>query len=78
MTSSMSKSDKKKVLDFAAWSFNITTSVGIIMVNKALMATHGFSFGMFFATLRYIFCDVLFQATPCSGMTNLQYYVVLV
>lgn len=46
--SSIRKSDKKAVLDFAAWSFNITTSVGIIMVNKALMATHGFSFGMFF------------------------------
>jgi hypothetical protein len=44
--SSIKKSDKKAVLDFAAWSFNITTSVGIIMVNKALMATHGFSFGM--------------------------------
>jgi hypothetical protein len=44
--SSPKKSDKKAVIDFAAWSFNITTSVGIIMVNKALMATHGFSFGM--------------------------------
>lgn len=38
------KSDKKAALDFAAWGFNITSSVGIIMVNKALMATHGFSF----------------------------------
>jgi len=44
--SSLKKSDKKAALDFAAWSFNVTTSVGIIMVNKALMATHGFSFGM--------------------------------
>jgi len=43
---SLKKSDKKAVLDFAAWSFNATTSVGIIMVNKALMAKHGFSFGM--------------------------------
>jgi hypothetical protein len=33
--SSLKKSDKKAVLDLAAWSFNITTSVGIIMVNKA-------------------------------------------
>jgi solute carrier family 35 protein E3 len=41
------KSDKKAALDLAAWSFNITSSVGIIMVNKALMATHGFSFGTF-------------------------------
>jgi hypothetical protein len=43
---SLKKSDKKAVLDLAAWTFNITTSVGIIMSNKALMATHGFSFGM--------------------------------
>jgi hypothetical protein len=44
--SALKKSDKKAALDFAAWSFNVTTSVGIIMVNKALMATYGFSFGM--------------------------------
>lgn len=44
--STLKKSDKKAALDFAAWSFNVTTSVGLIMVNKALMATYGFSFGM--------------------------------
>jgi hypothetical protein len=43
--SALKKSDKKAALDFAAWSFNVTTSVGLIMVNKALMATYGFSFG---------------------------------
>jgi hypothetical protein len=46
------KSDKKVSLDLAVWSLNIT-SVGIITVNKALMATHGFSFGTF--TLQKIF-----------------------
>lgn len=35
-------------LDVAAWAFNIVTSVGIIIVNKALMATYGFSFGMLY------------------------------
>jgi hypothetical protein len=30
------KSDKKTVLDLAAWNFSITSSVGIIMVNKVL------------------------------------------
>lgn len=44
--SSLNKSDKKAALDFSAWSFNVTTSVGLIMVNKALMATYGFTFGM--------------------------------
>nr|CAD1817372.1 unnamed protein product [Ananas comosus var. bracteatus] len=53
MTSS--KADRKAALDVATWMFNIVTSVGIIMVNKALMATYGFSFatsltGLHFAT----------------------------
>ncbi|KAI8526164.1 hypothetical protein RHMOL_Rhmol13G0287800 [Rhododendron molle] len=38
------KADSKATLDAAAWAFNIVTSVGIIMVNKALMATYGFRF----------------------------------
>ncbi|XP_031498372.1 UDP-rhamnose/UDP-galactose transporter 6-like [Nymphaea colorata] len=50
-----SKADKKAVLDVASWLFNIVTSVGIIIVNKALMATYGFTFattltGLHFAT----------------------------
>ncbi|XP_044469330.1 UDP-rhamnose/UDP-galactose transporter 4 [Mangifera indica] len=49
------KADKKATLDAASWMFNVVTSVGIIMVNKALMATYGFSFattltGLHFAT----------------------------
>ncbi|XP_073041294.1 UDP-rhamnose/UDP-galactose transporter 6-like [Primulina eburnea] len=42
--SSGSKDDRKVALDAAAWMFNIVSSVGIIMVNKALMATYGFTF----------------------------------
>lgn len=50
-----SKADRKAATDAAAWMFNVVTSVGIILVNKALMATYGFSFattltGMHFAT----------------------------
>ncbi|XP_047170502.1 UDP-rhamnose/UDP-galactose transporter 6 [Vigna umbellata] len=49
------KAEDKAAVDAAAWMFNVVTSVGIIIVNKALMATHGFSFattltGMHFAT----------------------------
>ncbi|XP_057972251.1 UDP-rhamnose/UDP-galactose transporter 5 isoform X3 [Malania oleifera] len=49
-----SKVDKGAV-DVACWTFNVVTSVGIIMVNKALMATYGFGFattltGLHFAT----------------------------
>lgn len=43
---STSKADKKAAVDAAAWMFNVVTSVGIIIVNKALMATYGFSFGI--------------------------------
>eukprot|EP00268_Persea_americana_P031912 TRINITY_DN3117_c0_g1_i5.p1 TRINITY_DN3117_c0_g1~~TRINITY_DN3117_c0_g1_i5.p1 ORF type:complete len:244 (-),score=20.54 TRINITY_DN3117_c0_g1_i5:261-992(-) len=50
-----SKADKKAALDVASWMFNVVTSVGIIIVNKALMATYGYSFattltGLHFAT----------------------------
>lgn len=43
---SATKGDRKISIDVAAWVFNIVTSVGIILVNKALMATYGFSFGI--------------------------------
>lgn len=46
--SSATKGDRKTALDVASWMFNIVTSVGIILVNKALMATYGFSFGIEF------------------------------
>ncbi|XP_010262106.1 PREDICTED: UDP-galactose transporter 2-like isoform X2 [Nelumbo nucifera] len=50
-----SKSGKKAAVDAASWMFNVVTSVGIIIVNKTLMATYGFSFattltGLHFAT----------------------------
>lgn len=38
--------DRKGALDAASWMFNVVTSVGIILVNKALMAKYGFTFGM--------------------------------
>ena len=39
--------DRKAAIDAASWMFNVVTSVGIILVNKALMATYGFTFGTF-------------------------------
>ncbi|OIW20370.1 hypothetical protein TanjilG_09530 [Lupinus angustifolius] len=52
---SETKGDRKATLDAASWFFNVVTSVGIILVNKALMAKYGFSFattltGLHFAT----------------------------
>ncbi|XP_064983984.1 UDP-rhamnose/UDP-galactose transporter 5-like [Musa acuminata AAA Group] len=49
-----SKSDRKAPLDAAAWMFNILTSVGVIMVNKALMATHQFSFATTLTGLHFV------------------------
>lgn len=59
--SSPSKADRKAALDVGAWSFNIVTSVGIIIVNKALMQTYGFTFattltGLHFATTTIMTC----------------------
>ncbi|XP_057542543.1 UDP-rhamnose/UDP-galactose transporter 4-like [Amaranthus tricolor] len=53
MTSS-SKGDKKAVLDVGAWLFNIVTSVGIIIVNKALMARYGFTFATTLTGLHFL------------------------
>ncbi|MED6118259.1 UDP-rhamnose/UDP-galactose transporter 5 [Stylosanthes scabra] len=55
MATAATKAEKKAAVDAAAWVFNVVTSVGVIIVNKALMATYGFSFattltGLHFAT----------------------------
>ncbi|XP_057542019.1 UDP-rhamnose/UDP-galactose transporter 6-like [Amaranthus tricolor] len=50
---------EKKAADVAAWMFNVVTSVGIIMVNKALMATHGFSFATTLTGLHFTFTTVM-------------------
>ena len=57
----VTKAEKKAAFDAAAWMFNVVTSVGIIMVNKALMATHGFSFGEYpcFICNMYYKCSLL-------------------
>lgn len=63
-----SKADKKAALDAAAWMFNVVTSVGIIIVNKALMATYGFSFGKFisiFLQLLYLVCMIRAVEITC-------------
>lgn len=52
MSSTTKAADRKAATDVAAWMFNVVTSVGIIMVNKALMATYGFSFGISLMTYK--------------------------
>lgn len=49
-----SKADKKAAVDAAAWMFNVVTSVGIIIVNKALMATYGFTFATTLTGMHFI------------------------
>lgn len=68
--SSATKGDRKTALDVASWMFNIVTSVGIILVNKALMATYGFSFGIEFldpfSSLIIYSTFILFSMCKCS------------
>ncbi|KAL1319589.1 hypothetical protein HN51_071839 [Arachis hypogaea] len=49
-----SKAEKKAAADAAAWMFNVVTSVGVIIVNKALMATYGFSFATTLTGLHFV------------------------
>ncbi|KAK4280152.1 hypothetical protein QN277_011812 [Acacia crassicarpa] len=48
------KADKKAAVDAAAWMFNIVTSVGVIIANKALMANYGFSFATTLTGLHFV------------------------
>ncbi|EOY16821.1 Nucleotide-sugar transporter family protein isoform 3 [Theobroma cacao] len=66
-----SKADRKAVVDAAAWMFNVVTSVGIIIVNKALMATYGFSFAV------SCFLEVVMDKIRYSRDTKLSIAVVL-
>lgn len=59
------KAERKAAVDASAWMFNVVTSVGIIIVNKALMATYGFSFGNFL--LNSFHCSL---PPPSSYATN--------
>lgn len=49
-----SQDDRKAALDVAAWMFNIVTSVGIIIVNKTLLATYGFTFATTLTGLHFV------------------------
>ncbi|KAJ3681043.1 hypothetical protein LUZ60_015532 [Juncus effusus] len=48
------KSERKALLDIGAWFFNVVTSVGIIMVNKALMARYSFTFATSLTGMHFI------------------------
>lgn len=54
-----SKAEKKATGDAAAWMFNVVTSVGIIIVNKALMATYGFSFATTLTGLHFVATTIM-------------------
>eukprot|EP01018_Ginkgo_biloba_P000589 Gb_09916 [translate_table: standard] len=54
-----SKADRKAALDVASWMFNVVTSVGIIMVNKSLMATYGFTFASTLTGLHFMMTTLM-------------------
>ncbi|KAM3361244.1 hypothetical protein P3S68_016098 [Capsicum galapagoense] len=49
-----SKAEKKAAVDAAAWMFNVVSSVGIIIVNKALVSNYGFSFATSLTGLDFV------------------------
>ncbi|KAB1210426.1 UDP-galactose transporter 2 [Morella rubra] len=51
--------DRKGALDAASWMFNVVTSVGIILVNKALMAKYGFTFATTLTGLHFVTTTLL-------------------
>ncbi|CAN6890168.1 unnamed protein product [Brassica oleracea] len=63
----VSKADKKVAVDAAAWMFNVVTSVGIIIVNKALMATYGYSFATTLTGLHFAFTTLMTIVLRCLG-----------
>ncbi|XP_010538909.1 PREDICTED: UDP-galactose transporter 2-like [Tarenaya hassleriana] len=63
----VSKADKKAAVDAAAWMFNVVTSVGIIIVNKALMATYGFSFATTLTGLHFATTTLMTVILRCLG-----------
>lgn len=62
-----SSKDRKATLDVAAWMFNVSTSVGIIMVNKQLMAVHGFCFATTLTGLHFGMTTLMTFALRWSG-----------
>ncbi|KAK2404349.1 UDP-rhamnose/UDP-galactose transporter 6 [Trifolium repens] len=54
-----SKAEKKAAVDAAAWMFNVVTSVGIIIVNKALMGGYGFSFATTLTGLHFVTTTIM-------------------
>jgi len=68
-----SKAERKAALDAGAWMFNVVTSVGIIMVNKALMATHGFSFATTLTGLHFATTTLMTQVMKWLGYIQPSY-----
>uniref|UniRef100_A0A7C9ED31 Sugar phosphate transporter domain-containing protein n=2 Tax=Opuntia streptacantha TaxID=393608 RepID=A0A7C9ED31_OPUST len=48
------RAEKRAAIDAAAWMFNAVTSVGIIIINKSLMASYGFTFATTLTGLHFI------------------------
>nr|BAJ99966.1 predicted protein [Hordeum vulgare subsp. vulgare] len=68
-----SKAERKAALDAGAWMFNVVTSVGIIMVNKALMATHGSSFATTLTGLHFVTTTLMTSVMKWLGYIQPSY-----
>eukprot|EP00252_Welwitschia_mirabilis_P018943 TRINITY_DN4257_c0_g1_i1.p1 TRINITY_DN4257_c0_g1~~TRINITY_DN4257_c0_g1_i1.p1 ORF type:complete len:328 (+),score=51.84 TRINITY_DN4257_c0_g1_i1:569-1552(+) len=68
-----SKAERKAALDVGAWMFNVSTSVGIIMVNKALMARYGFTFASTLTGLHFGMTSLMTVVLRCMGYIQPSY-----
>ncbi|CAM6035657.1 unnamed protein product [Sphagnum compactum] len=66
-TTPATKADRKALLDVGAWLFNVTTSVGIIMVNKQLMANYDFRFATTLTGLHFVMTTLMTVGLRCMG-----------
>ncbi|CAL5209354.1 unnamed protein product [Lathyrus oleraceus] len=65
-----SKAEKKAAVDAAAWMFNVVTSVGIIIVNKALMGGYGFSFATTLTGLHFVTTTLMTVVLRMLGLVQ--------
>lgn len=59
--------DMELVLDVGAWLFNVSTSVGIIMVNKQLMSIYGFQYATTLTGFHFIMTSLMTLTLRYSG-----------
>mmetsp|Transcript_17326 Transcript_17326/g.51879 ORF Transcript_17326/g.51879 Transcript_17326/m.51879 type:complete len:373 (-) Transcript_17326:506-1624(-) len=72
MTEGKAADRGKLIADFTAWAGNVSSSVGIIFINKVLMSTtgYGFRYATTLCALHYLTCSLSIWVTQTMGYTK--------